>query len=156
MLLLFRWGVIAFVIGAAQSGYAQGSCKALEPMRTLVLKKMYSDAKFSIINEANEADNAKTRAPLVAFLQAMEHALDGPNGHPGNPESDCAFENFGHWAHAGALTFEPPVYEGQGTVGRGLLCFLAARVRFPLVASRVLRMSSCSTDTSVEPTRTTK
>ena len=122
MLLLFRLSLIACLSGAAaQFACAQGSCKALEPMKTLVLKKMYSDAKFSIEDKANEAENARTRAPVVAFFQAMEHALDSPNGRPANPESDCAFENFGRWAQAGALTFEPQAYEGQGKVVRGLL-----------------------------------
>jgi hypothetical protein len=65
-------------------------------------------------NSANEGANAKIMDPIFTFFRTMERALDGANAHPGNPETDCAFQLFGEWAKAGALTSEPQVYEGQG------------------------------------------
>lgn len=100
---------------------AQTACKPIPPVATLVLKSMYSDAKSSVVDQANEADNAKAKAPIFDFFRAIEHALDRADAHPGDAESDCAFQIFTEWARSGALTFEPPVYDGQGKVTRGLL-----------------------------------
>jgi hypothetical protein len=112
---------LAVLAAAGSPSQAQTACKAIPPLATLVLKNMYSDAKSSIVDPANEADNARTKAPIFDLFRTTEHALDGPNAHPGDAESDCAFRNFADWARAGALTFEPPVYDGQGKITRGLL-----------------------------------
>jgi len=74
-----------------------------------------------VINSGNEETNSKIMDPIFTFFRRMELALDGGNARPGNLESDCAFQLFGEWAKAGALTSEPQVYEGQGKVKRGLL-----------------------------------
>ncbi|MDR3518746.1 MAG: alginate lyase family protein [Azospirillaceae bacterium] len=101
--------------------YAESGCPSIPPMPTLELKSMYSDSKGSVISSANEDANSKIMDPIVTFFRTIEHALDGADAHPGNPETDCAFQLFGQWANAGTLTFEPHVYEGQGKVKRGLL-----------------------------------
>ncbi len=115
--------VAGCVVLAATTGIARAEpgCPSIPPMRTLELNSMYSDAKGSVINGANEDANSKTMDPIFTFFRTMERALDGANAHPGNPDSDCAFQLFGRWAEASALTFEPQVYEGQGKVKRGLL-----------------------------------
>jgi poly(beta-D-mannuronate) lyase len=112
---------LALLAAVGAPSQAQTACKAIPPLATLVLKDMYSDAKSSVVDPANETANARTKAPIFDLFRATEHALDGPNAHPGDAESDCAFRNFTDWARAGALTFEPPVYDGQGKVTRGLL-----------------------------------
>jgi len=99
---------------------AQAGCPEIGPMRTLVLKSTYKDAKNSIQDEANEAENAKILAPLTHFFDVLNHAVDAADARPGNSETDCAFQLFQQWAAAGALTFEPEIYEGQGKVTRGL------------------------------------
>jgi poly(beta-D-mannuronate) lyase len=106
---------------AAKSAYAQHACPAIEPPPTLVLEKMYSDAKSSVIDDANETANAKIMAPITTFFQTLNRAIDDPKAHPGNSESDCAFQIFGQWAKAQALTFEPVTYDSGGKVKRGLL-----------------------------------
>lgn len=109
------------LVGRPDTASAQTSCKKIEAPATLELKSMYSDAKGSVMNEANEAENGRIMAPIFDFFRNLEHALDNPNARPGNPDSDCAFALFGDWAEAGALTSEPATYEGQGKVKRGLL-----------------------------------
>ena len=100
---------------------AETGCAYIPPMPTLELRSMYSDSKGSVINSGNEETNSKIMDPIFTFFRTMERALDGENARPGNPESDGAFQLFGEWAKAGALTSEPQVYEGQGKVKRGLL-----------------------------------
>ncbi len=100
---------------------ADVGCASIAPMRTLELRAMYADSKSSVIDGANEAANSRTMEPIFAFFRTTERALDGGSARPGNPQSDCAFQLFGEWAKAGALTFEPQVYDGQGKVKRGLL-----------------------------------
>jgi poly(beta-D-mannuronate) lyase len=112
---------LTLLAAAAVPARGETPCKAIPPIRTLVLRSMYSDAKSSVVDAANEADNARSKAPIFDPFRATEHALDQANAHPGVAESDCAFRNFSDWARAGALTFEPPVYDGQGKVTRGLL-----------------------------------
>jgi hypothetical protein len=112
---------LTLLAAASPPAHGETPCKAIPPLATLILKRMYSDAKSSVVDAANEADNAKTKAPIFDLFRATEHALDQTNAHPGNAESDCAFRNFSDWARAGALTLEPPVYDGQGKVTRGLL-----------------------------------
>lgn len=114
--------VSCFVLAATTSvAYAEPGCPSSPPMPTLELKSMYSDSKGSIIDSANEDANAQIMAPIFTFFRTMERALDAADAHPGNPDTDCAFQLFGQWAKAGALTVEPQVYEGQGKVKRGLL-----------------------------------
>lgn len=113
--------LICALAAAAAPAHAEAACKAIPAPSTLVLKSMYSDAKSSVIDPGNAADNAKIEAPIFDLFQATEHALDQPNAHPGDFESDCAFKNFSDWARAGALTFEPSVYDSGGKVKRGLL-----------------------------------
>ena len=113
--------IAAFLAVATSPSHGQTACKSLPPVKTLVLKAMYSDPKSSVINVANEAGNARSEAPIFDFFRATEHALDRPNARPGDSESDCAFQNFADWARAGALTFEPAVYDSGGKVKRGLL-----------------------------------
>ena len=115
--LMFRT-LLAVVTAPA---HGEAPCKAIPPLATLVLKSMYSDAKSSVADAANEADNARAKAPIFDLFRTTEQALDQANAHPGEAVSDCAFRNFSDWARAGALTFEPPVYDGQGKVTRGLL-----------------------------------
>jgi hypothetical protein len=100
---------------------------------------MYSDAKSSVVDAANEADNARTKAPIFDLFRATEHALDRADAGPGDAESECAFRNFSDWARAGALTFEPPVYDGQGKVTRGLLnpSFQMIAIKFHAVGYRL-------------------
>lgn len=112
---------LALLTAAAAPAHGETPCKAIPPLSTLVLKSMYSDAKSSVIDAANATDNAKIEAPIFDLFGASEHALDRPNARPGDAESDCAFRNFSAWARAGALTFEPPVYDSGGKVKRGLL-----------------------------------
>ena len=112
---------LTLLAAAGPPAHGEPTCKAIPPLATLVLKSMYSDAKSSVVDPTNEADNARIKAPIFDLFRATEHALDQPNAHPGDAESDCAFRNFSDWARAGALTFEPPVYDGQGKVTRGLL-----------------------------------
>jgi hypothetical protein len=112
---------LALLAAAAAPAHGEAPCKAIPAPSTLVLKSMYSDAKSSVIDAANAADNAKIEAPIFDLFRATEHALDRPNARPGDAESDCAFRNFSDWARAGALTFEPPVYDSGGKVKRGLL-----------------------------------
>lgn len=109
------------LVATADVAHAESGCPSIPPMPTLELKPMYSDSKGSVINSANEDANSKIMAPIFTFFRTMERALDGANARPGNPDTDCAFQLFGQWAKAGALTFEPQVYEGQGKVKRGLL-----------------------------------
>lgn len=113
--------LLMLLAAAAAPAYGEAPCKAIPPVSTLVLKSMYSDAKSSVIDADNAADNAKIEAPIFDLFRATEHALDRPNAHPGDAESDCAFSNFSDWARAGALTFEPLVYDSGGKVKRGLL-----------------------------------
>ena len=112
---------LTLLVATASPSHGQTACKALPPVKTLVLKAMYSDAKSSVVEAANAADNAKIEAPIFDFFRATEHALDQPNARPGDAESDCAYRNFADWARAGALTFEPKVYDSGGKVKRGLL-----------------------------------
>ena len=113
--------LIVLTLLAAAPAHAEAPCKAIPPLRTLVLKSMYGDARSSVVDAANEADIARAKAPIVDLFRTAEQALDQANAHPGEAASDCAFRNFSDWARAGALTFEPPVYDGQGKVTRGLL-----------------------------------
>jgi len=120
----FRVSVFIFsllLLWPFESVWAEGPCATIKPIPTLELKPMYSDAKASIENKGNEADNGRIMAPIFDFFRSLEKALDDPNARPGNHLSDCAFTLFGQWAEAGALTFEPSVYEGQGKVKRGLI-----------------------------------
>jgi poly(beta-D-mannuronate) lyase len=112
---------LALVVAGAAPAHAQTGCKAIQPLATLVLAPMYSDAKSSVADQANEANNAKAKAPIFDLFRATEHALDRADARPGDAETDCAFRNFSNWARAGALTSEPPVYDSQGKVTRGLL-----------------------------------
>ncbi|MCC8968565.1 alginate lyase family protein, partial [Bradyrhizobium sp. Pear76] len=109
------------LVATADIAHAKPVCPSIPPMPTLELKSMYSDSKGSVVDNANEDANAEIMAPIFTFFRTMERALDGANAHPGSPDTDCAFQLFGRWAKAGALTFEPQVYEGQGKVKRGLL-----------------------------------
>src|SRR5579883_1167756 len=99
---------------------AQVQCPKIEPMHTLVLKATYKDAKNSIQDEGNEAANARTLAPLTLFFETLNRAVDAPDASPRNPETNCAFQLYNQWATAGALTYEPEVYDSGGKVTRGL------------------------------------
>ena len=118
---LFRSVVIAIFIGCASQGYAQTGCQIIPPMATLVLESIYTDAKGSIEDHAAEDRNAAQNKDLRTFMALVENALDKSTARPGNPETDCAFKQFDSWARAGALTFEPPSYNREGKISRGLI-----------------------------------
>ena len=113
--------LLALLLASGSPSQAQTACTGIAPLTTLVLKRMYSDPVSSVVDPANEADNARIKAPIFAIFRSTEHALDRESARPGDAESDCAFKNFAAWARADALTFEPAVYDGQGKVTRGLL-----------------------------------
>lgn len=117
------FAVVCNFVGVIAAGvaHAESVCPSNPPMPTLELKSMYSDSKGSVINSANEDANSKIMEPIFTFFRTTERALDEANARPGNPDTDCAFRLFGQWAQAGALTFEPRAYDGQGKVKRGLL-----------------------------------
>jgi poly(beta-D-mannuronate) lyase len=118
---LLRSVVIAIFIGCTSQGYAQTGCQIIPPMATLVLESIYTDAKGSIEDHAAEDRNAAQNKDLRTFMAAVENAIDKSTARPGNPETDCAFKQFDSWARAGALTFEPPSYNREGKISRGLI-----------------------------------
>ncbi|MBV8635528.1 MAG: alginate lyase family protein [Burkholderiaceae bacterium] len=111
--------VCSLGIFAAPSRAAE-ACPDIAPLLTLELKDTYKDPKFSVQNEDNEAANAAALQALTRFFQTLNVAVDSPDAHPGNAQSDCAFQLFNRWASAGALTIEPKVYNSGGKVTRGL------------------------------------
>jgi hypothetical protein len=80
--------------------WADSKCESIPPVPTLDLESPYSDAKGSIHDEEHLKRNQEKSAAVDAFLVSVGKAIDSPSAHPGNPISDCAFENFKAWAEA--------------------------------------------------------
>ena len=118
---VLRSAAIAIFLGCSSQGHAEVTCQLIPSMATLVLDSIYSDAKGSIEDRAAEDRNAARTKSVSTFLTAIENAIDKPTARPGDPEADCAVQQFGSWAHAGALTFEPPSYNREGKISRGLM-----------------------------------
>lgn len=129
---VLRSAAIVIFLGCSSQGHAEVACQSIPPLATLVLEGIYSDAKGSIEDRAAEDRNTAQTKDVSTFLTAVENAIDKPAARPGDPESDCAFKQFGLWARAGALTFEPPSYNREGKISRGLMNpgFQMAGVKF--------------------------
>ena len=118
---LLRAAAVAIFLVVASKGHAGPVCQTIPPMATLALEDIYTDAKGSIEDRAAEERNAAQTRDVSTFLTSAENAIDKPAARPGDPEADCAFKQFESWARAGALTFEPPSYNGPGKINRGLM-----------------------------------
>lgn len=94
-------------------------CPAFPPVTSLILGDIYSDARGSIPNEAMVQKNKEQTDKVDGFLRFIEQALDHSGVRRDDAGAKCAYENFGQWARAGALTVEPKPYNREGAAKRG-------------------------------------